>query len=574
MAVAIEPITGGTTERSLWWLAVGFVVVVSAASLAVPWRRLPAWSESVPAFLYLVSAGLMRHATFGTVGGYGPLVLLPMLWVGLYGSRRQLQAIVVAGGLVLAVPAVIFGAPRYPSTGWRGSLVLIFTGAVAGAAAQRTRRALEARTAQLAARESELLGSLEAMQEPVGRYSAVRDSAGLVVDLRCTYLNAAGRQALGPDAIGQLLSVRLTEQSRLSVLASWLSAVGQSTPVIYEIEAHEANRDGVFEVHLIGMEDGLIAVWRDVTHSRQTEEQLRNAEALWHSVADAVADAVLTLDPRGHVIWVSPSLPDLLGIPAELALGRSVFEAVHFDDHLSVRRAIDAAFGSSRRHSVEFRIHNPSRVDDPVWLEARVHSTGEDRDRQIHVGLRDITGTRREHARLGHEATHDPLTGLLNRTGFRDSLERHLERATSPALVFYIDLDDFKPINDRLGHLAGDVVLAEVARRLQAELRDGDAVARIGGDEFALFVLPPPHDYRMVALRRRLAKAISLPIDIGADVVVSVGASIGSAYGAIGATVDVLLAAADEDMYRIKREHHASTAASASRQEIASAASQ
>lgn len=150
---------------------------------------------------------------------------------------------------------------------------------------------------------------------------------------------------------------------------------------------------------------------------------------------------------------------------------------------------------------------------------------------------------------LAHRAAHDELTGLPNRRGVLARLE---QVAGDGVGVLYCDLDRFKPINDELGHLAGDEVLRQVARRLRSNLRPGDLVGRLGGDEF-LIVCRDIDPARADALRRRLREAVAAPMWV-ADRSVSVGVTIGCALpGSDPVVPDQLVADADRDMYAQKR---------------------
>jgi diguanylate cyclase (GGDEF)-like protein len=149
------------------------------------------------------------------------------------------------------------------------------------------------------------------------------------------------------------------------------------------------------------------------------------------------------------------------------------------------------------------------------------------------------------------EADHDPLTGLLNRRALARWLEQAAKHGRDPLTVIVLDLDGFKPINDQHGHEAGDAVLIEVGHRLHAVLRDGAAVARIGGDEFAVAVRVSEFGAHRIV--DRLSAAIAEPITFGV-LILQVTSSIGmSQAGPAASRPDALLRTADEAMYRAKR---------------------
>jgi diguanylate cyclase (GGDEF)-like protein len=156
-------------------------------------------------------------------------------------------------------------------------------------------------------------------------------------------------------------------------------------------------------------------------------------------------------------------------------------------------------------------------------------------------------------ARLHHQAFHDGLTGLPNRSLYAERLDAALA-GDGPVVAMLIDLDDFKQVNDAWGHAAGDAVLLEVARRLQASLRANGTVARIGGDEFAVLVLPgPDDDPRDIAAR--MVELVEIPVAVEGGGSAQVGASVGIAIATeLTRDGDSLLRAADHAMYAVKRD--------------------
>jgi diguanylate cyclase (GGDEF)-like protein len=170
--------------------------------------------------------------------------------------------------------------------------------------------------------------------------------------------------------------------------------------------------------------------------------------------------------------------------------------------------------------------------------------------------FRDLTDRKRDEARIRHLAHHDALTNLPNRFLLTIRLTDALagaNKSNSTLSLLYLDLDYFKPVNDQLGHAAGDALLIEVARRLQAELHSGDIVARIGGDEFVIITLSDQPEYA-ASIARRIVDVLSQPFEILTNRV-EIGTSIGVAiYPKDGDSQEALLHAADTALYRAKHD--------------------
>jgi diguanylate cyclase (GGDEF)-like protein/PAS domain S-box-containing protein len=191
------------------------------------------------------------------------------------------------------------------------------------------------------------------------------------------------------------------------------------------------------------------------------------------------------------------------------------------------------------------------------WVDLSVSNLlGNDAVRGIVVNARDITDSRRLQEQMSHQALHDALTGLPNRRMFYDRLEHSTERrrrggSEDLALVF-VDLDGFKPVNDTLGHDAGDELLRQVSHRFKACLRTGDTLARVGGDEFAVLLdeLAGPED--AVAVADRIVASLHAPFAIHGQNV-WIGASVGVAPIEAGSDPHQAMRAADTAMYRAKQ---------------------
>ncbi|HEY4332243.1 MAG TPA: hypothetical protein VGM78_06725, partial [Ilumatobacteraceae bacterium] len=276
LAFALQPVSSGVAHRAMWAAGAAVLVVAALAITFAPWERMNRRIDIVPGLLMLVAIALLRQSSGGAASGYGALVLLPVVWFGLYGSRTQLTIMMAAATATLVVPLSVIGAPQYPRSGWRGAALTVAIGAVVGIASLRLRAEIAAKNAAAKFHESDLHGSLEAMAEPVGRYRVVHNVAGDAVDLQCVYLNRAGRSSLGVDVVGSLLSERLAAEGRSDKLAVWLSALTAAEPVRYDLVADEDNRRGVFEVQVLGMHDGVVTSWRDVTAERKTQHELQH----------------------------------------------------------------------------------------------------------------------------------------------------------------------------------------------------------------------------------------------------------------------------------------------------------
>lgn len=192
-------------------------------------------------------------------------------------------------------------------------------------------------------------------------------------------------------------------------------------------------------------------------------------------------------------------------------------------------------------------------MDDGRHLEVTVTREADGSCVALH---QDVTEHRRNHARMVHLARHDALTGLNNRSVLVEELDRHFARAGrgEASALLCIDLDRFKPVNDSLGHAAGDQVLRTAADRLRRLVRPGDAVVRLGGDEFAVLQSGGPQPEASAALARRIVAALAEPIDLDGQAV-HIGASVGVAIAPQdGVTPERLLQNADLALYLAKDE--------------------
>jgi diguanylate cyclase (GGDEF)-like protein/PAS domain S-box-containing protein len=283
--------------------------------------------------------------------------------------------------------------------------------------------------------------------------------------------------------------------------------------------------------------------------------RLRRSETRFRSMVQNSSDLVILLDRDARMVFVSPAIERILGERAAKRTGQAVSELVHPEDAEWITALLErlaATPGSVSGGEVRMR-HADGRWR---WIELVGTNLMSDSDvRGIVLNCRDVTDRRTLEEQLRHQAFHDPLTNLANRPLLVDRIEHELEARPmeSPATtaVLLMDLDDFKTVNDSLGHAAGDELLAAVADRIRTTLRGRDTAARIGGDEFGILIRTVERG-EVEAIAERLLAAIREPIDLG-DHHLTVAASIGIAFAdGRQSTADDLLRSADVAMYMAK----------------------
>ncbi|MDQ6909770.1 MAG: EAL domain-containing protein [Actinomycetota bacterium] len=287
-------------------------------------------------------------------------------------------------------------------------------------------------------------------------------------------------------------------------------------------------------------------------------EHLAGTEARFRSLAQNSSDVITIVDGDGRIAYQSSSVERVLGFRAEELLHRPFIEWVHPDDVASVlpalgRAGTDNGDAPAVRQLIECRL----RHGDGSWrhVETALNDLFDDPSvNGLVLNSRDISERHQLEEEIRERALHDALTGLANRSLFADRVAHSLDRATrQPATnaVVYLDLDDFKAINDTHGHAAGDLVLRGVARRLLACVRPQDTVARLGGDEFAILLEGAPEEEAMKVAQRIIA-SIADTFDVDCEDV-KTGASVGIAVSIDGERVDDLVNRADAAMYAAKQ---------------------
>jgi diguanylate cyclase (GGDEF)-like protein/PAS domain S-box-containing protein len=359
-------------------------------------------------------------------------------------------------------------------------------------------------------------------------------------DGRIVFVNDRAEQLFGyehDELIGQPVAALWPDRVRQQYTRNMHLYFSTAHPLRFSNEAWGLRRDGsefVGEMSWGIVETGagalLLAVGRDISERRRAENR---AHALREMGERALAGATPQELADEAVGLLCSALP-ARGAAVRLAGGR----------RLATSGSLTGAGLRVHIGSGDELVLDPERElsdEEMSFLRAVAHILSTALDRL------------RGEERVRHEAVHDPLTGLANRTLFRNQLEQALSRAertgTRIALLF-VDLDNFKALNDSYGHPFGDAALMELGRRLQSAVRPSDTVARLGGDEFVV-LCEQVDDDSVLALGRRLQAAIQLPLvleSVGHEVSASIGIALGKA------DPDQLLANADRALYRAKAQ--------------------
>ncbi|MGV3708104.1 MAG: putative bifunctional diguanylate cyclase/phosphodiesterase [Gemmatimonas sp.] len=293
------------------------------------------------------------------------------------------------------------------------------------------------------------------------------------------------------------------------------------------------------------------------------ESKVKESEARFRALVQHSSDVITIVDADSTIRYVSPAVSAVFGYEARNLMNTRLADLVHPDDVLGALQFLSEiaitrskrSDGSSRPTTMtrEWRLQHANGN----WLTVDSVATNlldEPMVQGIVLNTRDMTERRVIEEQYMHQAFHDPLTDLANRTLFLYQVGHALARGVRqlhPVTVLFLDLDNFKTVNDSLGHAAGDRLLVDAARRLAACVRDSDLIARLGGDEFAVLVEDAASEQEVLAMADRIATALANPFILqGKEVFVS--ASIGIAQTSAGETADDLVRNADVAMYIAK----------------------
>lgn len=306
---------------------------------------------------------------------------------------------------------------------------------------------------------------------------------------------------------------------------------------------------------------------------QRVRRQLAERDKLFHLITEYAADMIAVVDNDGNRLYNSPAYQRVLGYSAEELGGGSAFDQIHPSDRERVREAASKARTTGQGQRLEYRLRHKDQslrtlesTASPIW-SAKGEIEG------LVIVNRDITERKRAEELLEHNAFHDALTDLPNRALFIDRLQHALMRVRRrnsdyKFAVLFVDIDEFKVLNDSLGHSAGDELLVQIAKRLTVNFRDTDTLARsanaethpnpddlarLGGDEFTVLLEDIVSASDAIRVADRVQARIALPFDIkGQQIVISASVGIALSSSSYASAEDVLRDS-EIAMYRAKR---------------------
>lgn len=383
----------------------------------------------------------------------------------------------------------------------------------------------------------------------------VIDEFGTILSASASSLSVLG--LLAGDQVGRNV-IEFCHPDDVGGAAAVLSTAAVSVGANESIELRVLHADGhaipveVLPKNLLSSEGAIVLTIRDVSERLHAEQLRVETETRFRLVAESAPVGMFHLGPDGQCLFINRKWEDVSGQRPGDAIGFGWLDAL---TPASRSAAMSAWAGGEDQGEVELdliRSDGDARTAIVRWCTLR---DAGGRALGFSGTAEDITERKALEARLAHQATHDALTDLPNRVLLMqllgDSLARP-ESSRSDVAVLFVDLDNFKVVNDSLGHSAGDLLLLQVSGRLQAAMRSSDVIGRLGGDEFMVIAQGIPDEGAAVDVGRRLNDALAEPFSIGSDQPYHCCASIGVAVAQADSTATSLVRDADAAMYRAK----------------------
>ena len=371
--------------------------------------------------------------------------------------------------------------------------------------------------------------------------------------------------------VGQPTDILLHEKNRHTFSATqpehlFVTLASSQQPEPYEIIARNGEGEAfTLEVTTTASPTGegvqYSAMLRDISERKKMEARLHRHSELAQVTLEAITEAVITCDEAYNTVYLNPMASALLGLTSKQAFGRPIDDIILIEDSEATRVQIktlcleQSGKSATADQKRMFHLKNKQGDDFDVQLNCAPLLDTHRQSMGWVVALQDITQNSRLQEMLTFQAVHDTLTGLINRREFEKRLESLIEEAQHEKvdhLLCYLDLDQFKLVNDTCGHRAGDVLLKQLSSLLKPVLRQGDTLARLGGDEFGVLLSHCPIE-KGLEIAEALRKTVTAFRFSWEGQVFSVGVSIGvvSITEASG-SLDEVLSHADAACYTAK----------------------
>lgn len=342
---------------------------------------------------------------------------------------------------------------------------------------------------------------------------------------------------------------------------------GENVPRRLEIQLISGNEAGLWvEAQSSNIEfhghNAILTIARDVSHRKSLEVSLGRSKRQAQYTLESIAEGVITTDNDGHIDYMNQSAETLIGTNRDDAAGHRIgelFTLVDDTDRRPLGDPVERSLAMRRRVNMGRRavmVTSDGEHEHSIEITASpIRGPGSSVSGTV-VVFHDVGEIRGLTQKMSYQATHDPLTGLINRREFERQLDDAMDAAHAEEAVhmlFYMDLDRFKAVNDSCGHLAGDNMLREVASLIKEQVRDSDFVGRLGGDEFgALLIGCPIEKARQIATD--ICNAVADYRFVWKDKIFNIGISVGLVeISHVSGTLQDVLSAADSACYVAKQ---------------------
>jgi len=296
-------------------------------------------------------------------------------------------------------------------------------------------------------------------------------------------------------------------------------------------------------------------IFKNITDTVRAEEALKITEARYQALYENAPDIYSAISASGEILSINQTGASMLGYEVHELIGESAAKVIHPEDQRAVFDCVGKLFNNPEdKRDIEYR---KIRKDGSIlWVHQRASLDPAGGAQRLLVVCRDITEKRYLEDKLAHQASHDMLTNLLNRREFERRFQQLLQRESDPTdqhVLCFLDLDQFKIINDTCGHIAGDELLRQVAALLKGLIRSRDTLARIGGDEFAVLMEHASPD-KAIQFAEKIRSTIEEFEFHWRSQRFSIGVSIGVVPIRIGRSITDALNMADMACYTAKKE--------------------